>query len=442
MSIENIIAGFGKKIINGASALYHSTMFKIGSLFLAGSIIEGCSKPQFFEGYWPPDQAQVELGSDAEGFKGGAGVKFEGDNSSTEVVLRGQKKEYGIESSGNNVEESSFNADVNVQKGNVTVNQVIETSETTTKMPDGTVESDVGSFHAATDIIIKKQDFFGGSPNHILFRPYLRKTSDDTIVGPIDSSRWGFYCDAKYGMFLPLLSFDQEEVEGIDAKEFQIGLGFEGKWPGKDIMGIIGLYGAFAEVDGEKDNRMVAVGDANIVPAFNVNADHDGNLTNVRVYGCVGGNGNAQDKFKAMRNYVKQLYLSEVLERGLPESTIAVRKTNARQSMEEGLDAKLFYLAGYKEAVDSDGNIKPEFAGLVAFRIPLSKTDSEKRMFLGATYGSVLENYTQDAVDQRYGMIVGAYVGRVRIDGSLERVDYVNLKPENLLQVRAIFPLR
>jgi len=440
MSIENIISGFGKKIVDTARALYKSTMFKIGTVFLAGSIA-GCSKPEFFEGYWPPAQAQAELGSDAEGIKGGAGVKFEGDNSSTEVVLRGQSKEYEIEASGNDVEESTFNADVNMQKGNVTVNPVIETSEKTTTMPDGTVESKVESTHISTDVKIEQKEILG-STNHILVRPYLKKSIDDTIIGTIDSTRWGIYCDAKYGMFLPLLSFDHEEVEGITASELQLGLGFEGKWPGKDLMGTVGLYGAFAEVDGEKDNKLIAVGDANVVPAFNMNADHDGNLTNIRVYGCVGGKGNSEDQFRSMRDYVKQLYLSEVLERGLPESTLITRKTNARQKMEQGLDAKLFYLLGYKETFDSNGDKKPEFAGLAAFRIPLNKTDPEKRMFVGVTYGSVFENYTQDAVDERYGMVLGLYVGRVRIDGSIERIAYVNLEPENRVQVRAIFPLK
>jgi len=445
-----MISGLGKMVVNTAPDIYHNTMFKIAALALAASMAKGCSKPAFFNNYWPPESVQAELAINSEGSEVGVRGKFEGDNSTLDVKLSSEENKSTIEETGNTVEESRFTADFNIHSKNkkLSVSPVIETSERTVKMPTGEQESSLDSTFVSAGVKLQGKEGFSG-PNHLLVRPYIKQDVENTIVGDIDIRQFGIYADGKIGIFLPLFSFERYDVKfgkGItNLQEMQAGLAFSGKWPDKAPGGLLGAYLVSTDNETDQTDKFVGVGDLNIIPAFNIKGSYDGDLLDVGTYGCFGGSEeDSENNSILMREYIRQMQQLNFLARGLPESVINDRKFNLRQSLEQNLDAKVFYVLGVRQKHNTDGwDSQPALYAYLAFNIPAGQTSDfkDRKVIVGPTYGSVFEPYSKDLVDQRYGILCGVYLGKIRIDGSLERVEYQSLKPANLFMVRAFISI-
>ena len=298
-------------------------------------------------------------------------------------------------------------------------------------MPDGTTESYLHQKNGFPFLAVGFKGPLRGANNENSWRvrPFVNPIRDRTIVGDIDITQFGLYADADLssmiGTFRPLFSYTREDVDFgsgiINPAETQVGVlyTFDEKI-NPSILGSAGIsFSNTTEDDGRNGaGKAVVVGDFTYdltQAVIGANISHDGDFTSGGMYCSVGGN--STDNAKVLSNFVRQLQTS-ILERGLPD--LENRRNDARQSLEQNIDAKLFFLIGLREQRDTlANNPRPDIYALIGSAFDIKR----KRYVAGITSGPVFPDYSGDVVNARYGGFVGVNLDDLDIHVRAEHRD-------------------
>ncbi|MBW2965782.1 hypothetical protein KY342_01610 [Candidatus Woesearchaeota archaeon] len=418
---------------------------RIGRKFVAPVVLlasAGCGAKEFFR----PDYFQAEVNIETEG----SGVRLKEGNKSFKSDIEYSENKSIMKDTNSSIEEARLSAEVNIhsKSKNITVSPIIETVERVVFESSG---QPVSYLHQKNGLPFLAVDVKGKLPgvgkNYWRVRPFVNPTIEETIIGPLDVTKSGFFADAKietmYMVLTPLLSYVREDIDFgtgiITPSELQYGLSLSNSAM-QNTLYFLGLYtsGVGEDVEEERVWYGTAAGNVTSCPGWlrrnpvGVNFSYD-NLLSIGVHGSFGGN-SVKNK-KALSRYIRQVQ-GLMTERGLP--VLQNRADDARLTLEKSINAPFFYFFGAKWQTDvSGGDAKPKFYGYIGGTKNFS---NGMRMIVGATAGPGLGPSLEDPAKKRYGGVVG-----VDFDGpgfyflTLEHVDYETLKDKDFIGIKALF---
>jgi len=378
-------------------------------------ILAGCGAKEFFK----PNDYNAQINIDSEG----SSIRLGEGNDSFESDVEIARNESTIEGTNSKIEEKRFTAEFNIHcKNKMVISPVIETIDRTV------TDSSIGQIsHLSQDnlpflAVGVQGPLPGDDDNFWRARPYVNPTTEETIAGNFDVTKFGLYLDAlietMYGNLKPLMSYTRQDVVVSpmiwNPSEFQIGA----SWSNSDVSNFDYLFGAYfsslTEDDRlDPDKKTVLVGDLTgvvrnkpigISAICEIDPEYD-YLFNIGVHGSIGGNSDANKK--ALTNYIRNIQ-ELVTERGLPKSVMQNRAMDALRDLEQKSDAPLFYMIGIRNQHDiSSDEPRSNLYLYVGFNFRIK----DKKMIAGLNYGNVFPDFSNEDLSViKYGGLVGMYL--------------------------------
>lgn len=438
-----------KKLYDAASVVCKSTALKAGAAVIAATMIGGCFK-RYFSGYWPPDAGQAQLLLTSDGITGArVQPNFAGENSSANVDLSHSEDKTTIKATGNKIKETESVADVNLRPSNnrgFYVRPVIALTSRTVETSAGQKESDLESTLLAADL---KWAWGLDNSNKLIAKVYGQDSTEEIpVAGNITMTQRGVYLESRLGMFLPLLSYESNEIDFgssvTNITEVQLGTSLWMQSAGGNVMGAVGGYVVLADDGKDQTTKIIVPGNLELGYNWGVlgfDGIYDGDLASLGIHGCIGGDSTTEN-VKALSTFIRNLQASNYLIRGIPKSSVRNQRFDLSRNLEQSLDnTKVFYFVGGRQQHNAKGDV--ETAPYAYVGVPIH-TKGGKKIHIGLTYGPFLVFFPEDdVVKKRKGLLCNAQLNdRVKFFGYLEGIDYASREDKTRVVLGLLIPIR
>jgi hypothetical protein len=415
---------------------------KIGLAALAAAaaltVLPSCANP--FRGYWSlPENAQahVSLSDDSTILR--AQANFAGDATSTDVDLTHTDSSTNVE--GNEIEEQETALDLNIRPSNnrnffVRPRFVTRSRDT----PDSNLEAALFS----TDLLWR---FGMDNTNRLLVRPYGEDSRENIplISDDITVAQRGIYLEGRFGMFVPLFSYETKDIDVLGSvtniTELQLGTALYLGSPGGRRVWSIGAYLVNADDGTEETSRLVMPGNLELGYDWGVlgfDGSYDGDLASLGAHLCIGRGGNTRNNVMALSDFVRNIQALNYLERGLSRSSARNRRFDSSRELERALeDARLILFLGARQQHNMAGDVEAEPYGYVGVRLA-------DRHYLGVTYGpflSFLPEEDKDIIREQFGVLYNAELAdNVNLFALIDHRDNETADDSTRFQIGVIIP--